>query len=81
MSVPNTNTFSLSDVKTELESNGASTTTNLVDAFHHANSWGFDPTYLGEGDNLLNFRNYEHTPNVNWNLSDMTQIVTGENLC
>jgi hypothetical protein len=58
MPVPNTNTFSLIDVKNEIENNGGFPTNNLMGAF--ANATGtFDPNYVGIKDKLSNFRNYQ----------------------
>src|SRR5690606_38040524 len=58
--VPDTNTFSFTDVKDEIENNGGATTNSLVDAFTNANDAGFDPAYEGSKNALLNFRNYTH---------------------
>src|SRR5690606_21870736 len=58
--VPDTNTFSFTDVKDEIENNGGATTNSLVDAFTNANASGFDPAYEGSKNALLNFRNYTH---------------------
>jgi len=58
--VPDTNTFSFTDVKDEIEDNGGATTNSLVDAFTNANASGFDPAYEGSKNSLLNFRNYTH---------------------
>ena len=55
MSVPNTNTFSLNDVRLEL---GLGTTASLTDCFTAACASGFDPTYEGSKNSLSNFRNY-----------------------
>jgi len=60
--VPDTNTFSFTDVKDEIENNGGATTNSLVDAFTNANDAGFDPAYEGSKNALLNFRNYVHSP-------------------
>src|SRR5690606_4436084 len=60
--VPDTNTFSFTDVKDEIENNGGATTNSLVDAFTNANDAGFDPAYEGSKNALLNFRNYTHIP-------------------
>jgi hypothetical protein len=56
MPVPNTTTFTLQNVVDEVNP----TTDDLVDCFSDANSSGFDGTYSGNKDNLLNFRNYTH---------------------
>lgn len=58
MPVPNTNTFSLNDVRLEI---GLGTTASLSQCFSNANSAGFDPTYEGVKDRLSNFRNYDHS--------------------
>jgi len=54
MAVPNTTTFSLQDVVTEV----GPTTNDLVDCFADANLAYFDPNYYGTGNDLLEFRNY-----------------------
>lgn len=55
MSVPNTNTFKLSDVRTEL---GLSAPTKLSTCFANAIDWKFNQTYKGSKDRLSNFRDY-----------------------
>lgn len=55
MSVPNTNTFSLDDVRVEL---GLAYPTSLSQCFANAIEGRFDPNYVGEKDRLSNFRNY-----------------------
>lgn len=66
MAVPNTNTFSLRDVKTEIESKGGGTVNSLVEAFSRANSSGFNTSYVGVKDRLSNFRGYVHSiPDAN----------------
>lgn len=55
MAVPDTTTFSLQDVITEL---GLSNTSSLRDCFTNAVAGQFDPTYEGSKDRLSNFRNY-----------------------
>lgn len=57
--VPDTDTFSLLDVKNEIGTN----VNNLSDVFANANDSGFDPAYSGNKKSLLNFRNYSHTTN------------------
>lgn len=54
MAVPNTNTFTLQDVKTEL----ATSSNDLVTFFSIADDAKFDPNYKGSKNSLLNFRNY-----------------------
>lgn len=54
MAVPNTNTFTLQDVKTEL----GSSSNDLVSFFSEADDSKFDPNYVGSKNSLLNFRNY-----------------------
>jgi len=54
MAVPDTNTFSLDDVVTEVNP----TTDDLTDCFADATSASFDSTYSGNKDRLSNFRNY-----------------------
>jgi hypothetical protein len=53
MAVPNTTTFSLQDVVTDLGCAG-----NLTACFAAAIDATFDPLYKGSKNNLLNFRNY-----------------------
>jgi len=57
MPVPNTNTFSLSDVGNEI---GLTAPYSLQDCFNNAKASGFDPTYEGSKNSLYNFRNYDH---------------------
>jgi len=54
MAVPDTTTFTLQDVVTEVNP----TTDDLVDCFADATSASFDQAYKGNLDQLLNFRNY-----------------------
>ena len=60
MSVPNTSTFSLIDVTTELDGGE----TSLQACFDNSIESGFDPTYNNDGyspaNNQLRFRNYSH---------------------
>jgi hypothetical protein len=56
MAVPNTTTFSLQDVVDEL--GGLPRPDDLIACFAAATSGGFDPSYEGSKNNLLNFRNY-----------------------
>lgn len=58
MAVPNTNTFTLENVRTEI---GLGSTTSLEACFSNAVAWGFDPAYEGSKNSLLNFRNYNHS--------------------
>lgn len=60
MAVPNTNNFSFSDVKIELENNGEVNINSLSSAFNKAINSGFHPTYVGGKDRLSNFRAYNH---------------------
>ncbi len=53
MAVPNTTTFTMSDVQAAVGDYN-----NLSDLFKFADSAQFDPAYAGSKDNLLNFRNY-----------------------
>lgn len=55
MAVPNTNTFSLNDVRLEL---GLASNTNLSACFTASVDGSFDPSYKGAKDRLSNFRNY-----------------------
>lgn len=57
MAVPDTTTFSLQDVITEL---GLATDDGLEECFANANASGFDDAYEGSKNGLLNFRNYTH---------------------
>lgn len=65
MSVPDNFTFSLNDVKTEIETDDTATVTSLADAFADANEFGFDDTYDDvSGTNtqsLREFRNYDQS--------------------
>ena len=54
MAVPDTTTFTLQDVVTEINP----TTDDLVDCFADAVAGNFDSSYSGSKDELLNFRNY-----------------------
>ena len=54
MAVPDTTTFTLQDVVTEVNP----TTDDLVDCFADAVASKFDSTYSGSKNSLLNFRNY-----------------------
>ncbi len=58
MAIPNTNTFSLQDVVTEIGL--VSSKAKLVDCFTNANSSGFVSFYQGSKDRLSNFRGYSH---------------------
>jgi len=57
MAVPDTTTFSLQDVVTEV----GPTTNDLVDCFADADSGKFDYRYYSTGNDLLEFRNYNGT--------------------
>ena len=60
MAVPNTNTFSLTDVINEF---GLGAGDGLIDCFNEALSdSAFDPAYEGSKDRLSNFRNYDNGP-------------------
>ena len=71
MAVPDTNTFTLNDVTTEL---GLSSGDGLVECFTAAVAGSFDGTYNpnsdGTNNNLYNFRNYGAVP---WVISDITE--------
>lgn len=54
-SVPNTNTFTLSDVTSVVAGIGSN---DLVECFAHAVDAYFDATYKGSKNSLYNFRNY-----------------------
>ena len=60
MAVPDTTTFTLQNVVTEVNP----TTDDLVDCFADATSASFDSAYSGNKDNLLNFRNYGATASL-----------------
>lgn len=60
MAVPNTTTFSLQDVQTEL----GGVNDDLVECFANASASGFDPVYEGLKNSLLNFRNYNNNINA-----------------
>ncbi|AGO48338.1 hypothetical protein Phi17:1_gp62 [Cellulophaga phage phi17:1] len=77
MAVPNTNTFLLSDVRSELS---LPSTTSLVACFSAAIASGFDPAYSGSKDSLLNFRNYS-TLILKSFLSSSTGESNGSNAC
>ena len=56
MAVPNTNTFSLNDVRVEL---GLGTTASLIDCISNASASGYGPAYYtAPATSLLEFRNY-----------------------
>ncbi|QQV89714.1 hypothetical protein Calle1_16 [Cellulophaga phage Calle_1] len=57
MSVPNTTTFDLKDVTTEL---GLSSNSSLQECFSVSSANGFDSSYAGSKNGLLNFRNYSN---------------------
>jgi hypothetical protein len=59
MAIPNTNTFSLQDVVTEMGL--SSSKAKLVDCFASASSSGFVSSYQGSKDRLSNFRGYSHS--------------------
>ena len=61
MSVPNTDTFALSDVVPEI---GLTSPESLQHCFDNAISWKFDPAYSGSKDRLSNFRNYGRNQTV-----------------
>ncbi len=54
MAVPNTNTFSLQDVRANI----IEAPNNLISCFNGAIASEFDPAYEGNKDRLSNFRNY-----------------------
>lgn len=75
MAVPNTTNFSFIDVKNEIENNGGTTTNSLIEAFANANANGFDSSYEGEKNSLLNFRKYSH--NVTERIFSFTTSESG----
>lgn len=64
MSVPNTNTFTLQDVATEIYGDTNYSGKNLVQCFASATGT-FDPNYVGSKNGLINFRNYNHISRTN----------------
>ena len=56
MAVPNTSTFTLQDVVSEIGLIGS----DLIKCFAYANSNGFVSSYAGAKDRLSNFRGYSH---------------------
>jgi len=63
MAVPDTNTFTLDDVRLEVDASK----NNLNDLITVANAQSpseWDPNYMGSKNSLLNFRNYGNTINV-----------------
>lgn len=69
MAVPNTTTFTLMDVRTEISNGGGGTATSLLDAFSRSNDSGFDINYKGSKNQLLNFRNYTHNTTTTYQKS------------
>ena len=67
MAVPDTTTFTLQDVVTEVNP----TTDDLVDCFADAIASKFDSAYSGSKNNLLNFRNYG-AGSAAWVVGDIT---------
>jgi hypothetical protein len=60
MAIPDSNTFSMTDVLTELQITGTSSTVrNLEYIISDAPNISYDPTYAGSKNSLLNFRNYK----------------------
>lgn len=83
MPVPDNFTFSLTDVKTEIETDDTATVTSLADAFADANEFGFDDTYDDvSGTNtqsLREFRNYDQSatdPGGGGGISQITMLFT-----
>jgi len=72
MGVPNTSTFTLQDVVNEVNP----TTDDLADCFADANAAGFDATYEGSKNQLLNFRNYNAVVRVSY--SDYNLTAAGQ---
>jgi hypothetical protein len=64
MPIPDNFTFSLSDVKTEVDDGDANDISSLSEAFSVSNSVGFDDTYDdvsgANTQSLKEFRNYDH---------------------
>ena len=72
MAVPDTTTFTLQNVADEFD---LGSNDGLIDCFEEATSGDFDPSYSGDKDNLLNFRNYGATSNV-WVVTDIALSQT-----
>ncbi len=80
MAVPNTNTFKLTDVTSEI---GLSSTASLQDCFDNAIDGGFDPAYSGSKDRQSNFRNYNHVspPSYDWVIRSAAQSNDWQDVC
>jgi hypothetical protein len=79
--VPNTETFSFTDVNTEMGTDGENLD-DLIELFASANSLGFNSSYEGTKNSLLNFRDYDHnvTTLTSFYIST-TATVTGASAC
>jgi len=73
MAVPNTTTFNLRNVTTELNLGNGD---GLWECFDEAVDGDFDPVYSGSKDNLLNFRNYNAVVRVSY--SDYNLTAAGQ---
>lgn len=78
MAVPNTTTFALSDVVTEL---GLIPPKSLGDCFASASASSFDPSYEGSKDRLSNFRNYGSGVTTSAIFMTQTGQGTGNGAC
>lgn len=77
--VPNTTTFTFLDVYNAISAHP----NDLISAFELANTSGFDSTYKGSKNSLLNFRNYADTqdpPTMNMSGFDMGILSTAYQL-
>jgi hypothetical protein len=74
MAVPNTATFSATDVQTNIGGGH----TGLVALFANAIDDFFDPTYSGSKNSLLNFRNYG---NIDTDLIPLGTGIDGSAAC
>ena len=73
MGVPDTTTFTLQNVVTEVNP----TTDDLVDCFADADSNKFDSTYEGSKNQLLNFRNYGAGSLTSFSMTNGAFAMTG----
>lgn len=77
MAVPNTNTFTLQNVKTEL----ATSADDLVTFFSIADDAKFDPNYVGSKNSLLNFRNYGYGKTSTLFVSSIASYASSSAAC
>jgi hypothetical protein len=77
MPVPNTTTFSLQDVVTEI-----GTGSSLINCFSNAKVTGFDPLYGSSTDtDLYAFRNYDHSVEVPFAQELGFNAISSTNAC